>query len=108
MRSKLRSGLYGSAVDDTVSSPSGSPLGEWMSKVWVPKYSHLPETGEMERLNRNAHDLCSRILHLSKRGQIVEAREAFKDFDACSDEFLQKLQQAEQRTSSSTSSAALQ
>lgn len=96
-KSKLRSVLYGSEVEDSFFAPRTSPFGEWIYNKGMVKYVHLAEMRELERLYKEMSVFVNELTTMYRRGKMQEARDAFPKVEKYSEKILSLLDSIEKR-----------
>ncbi|KAA9338295.1 hypothetical protein F0P96_05505 [Hymenobacter busanensis] len=73
-KSKLRSYLYGSGIDDApIRDPRVCALGQWIEQIGRPQFRHLPEMQQLDELHEEMHREANRLLDLYGAGRRDEA-----------------------------------
>ncbi|GAA4367146.1 hypothetical protein GCM10023185_38750 [Hymenobacter saemangeumensis] len=104
-KSQLRSVLYGvREADDSLFSPQGNALGQWLSTVVKPKYPASSEVREAERLLQQMFNAGRDLVSQYRRGQIEESRRGLNQIDGYGEQFVALMQKL--GTGSSTRAAA--
>jgi hypothetical protein len=97
-KSQLRSVLYGvREADDTLFSPQGSALGQWLSTEVKPRYPGHPDMREVERLLQQLLSIGRELTAQYRQGHIDEARRGLTRIDRVGEELVTALQQLSSR-----------
>jgi PAS domain S-box-containing protein len=95
-KTRLRSILYGSDIDRTaVFSHVECSLGKWIYDQAIPRYSHIPEISELERVHRRIHECGRELVALYEAGHIAEAQRGFNKIEDIATDLLSLLSRAE-------------
>lgn len=96
-KSRLRSILYGvRPADDSLFSPEGNPLSQWLHEVMIPRYGYLVEVNTMEDVLQQMLETGHRLVRQYQQGRIQEAREGLSQIDRYSDQITNLLRSLEQ------------
>lgn len=69
-KSKLRSYLYGSGTAEApIRDPHVCALGQWIDRVALPQFGHLPEMRELDDQHQQMHHVANRLMDLYQAGQ---------------------------------------
>ena len=90
-KSKLRSVLYGSALDESILSPRNTPLGHWLYNSALTKYSYIPEVQRVEKINNDVISKAKSLIDLYNSGKIEEARQGLESLHDLENELISLL-----------------
>ena len=92
-KSQLRSVLFGvREADETLLSPQGNVLAQWLSTVVKPRYPGHPQVREAERLLSHLLATGRDLIGQYRRGQIEEARRGLNQIDRLGEQLVAVLQ----------------
>jgi hypothetical protein len=98
-KSKVRSVLYGGALDATFFSDAG-PISQWFLTVGRVKYAREPELYGLHKTHNELLTNAQRLFNLYRNGSIDQAHQGMKDIEKLSDKFQELLTQIEKRMAS--------
>ncbi|MBC6990491.1 CZB domain-containing protein [Hymenobacter sp. BT491] len=97
-KSKLRSFLYGANIDEEpIRSPEICAFGQWIHNEALIKYSHLPESRQLDRVHREIHRVANRLMDLRLQGQTEQAIDGLLEVDALADQLTDLLRLMQQK-----------
>ncbi|MFD2786519.1 CZB domain-containing protein [Hymenobacter rubripertinctus] len=96
-KSKLRSFLYGSDTEQgPIRDPNVCSLGQWIDQQALPRYGHLPESRELDRVHRRMHVEANRLMDLRQSGQQDEAVSGLAGINALAEQIVVLLRTMEE------------
>ena len=95
-KSKVRSVLYGGAVDNVFFSEAG-PISQWFVQIGNAKYAGEPELYTLQKTHRDLLANAQQLFSLYRSGSIDQAHAGMKDIEKLSDRFQDLLAQVEKR-----------
>lgn len=97
-KARLRSFLYGAGGDEApVRDPDECSLGEWIRDVALPRFSHHPETRQLDDAHRRIHAEANRLMDMHQAGQSDEALRGLRAANPLTDEVLSLLNTLEHK-----------
>ncbi|PKV75845.1 histidine kinase [Pontibacter ramchanderi] len=95
-KSKVRSVLYGGALDSVFFSDAG-PISHWFLQVGKVKYGNEPELYSLQKTHSDLLSNANQLFSLYRNGSIDQAHAGMKDIEKLSDRFQELLTQMEKR-----------
>lgn len=95
-KSKVRSVLYGGALDSVFFSDAG-PISQWFEQVGNLKYAREPELYTLQKTHNELLSYAQLLFSLYRNGNIDQAHAGIKDLEKLSDRFQEVLMQLEKR-----------
>ncbi|RYD75233.1 MAG: hypothetical protein EOP53_16835 [Sphingobacteriales bacterium] len=96
-KSKLRSVLYGSDVEEGFFGQRTGPFGEWLYNKGMVRYAHMAEMREIERLHKEISVFVNDLIYMYKRGKMQQARDGLAKMENYSQKLLALLDSLERR-----------
>jgi len=97
-KSKLRSVLYGSGLDEEpIVSQYECSLGKWIYGGAIVRYGHIPQMRELEHVHVLIHEAARDLLNLYHAGRVEEARNGLSRINEIAEHLVSLLDQVEER-----------
>jgi hypothetical protein len=94
-KSKVRSVLYGGAIDEVFFSKEG-PIPVWFSTTGI-KYLQAPEMFELKQVYQSLENTARSLFSLYGNGKMEQAQSGLSEIESLSERFIKVLVQLEGR-----------